>query len=71
MIAVKGLSGTPISIHALRVEGDIDTEKCYQILYISIHALRVEGDLCCHICRSLFTAISIHALRVEGDRARV
>ena len=34
-----------ISIHALRVEGDyIDTEKCYQILYISIHALRVEGD---------------------------
>ena len=55
-----------ISIHALRVEGDLtllitgrgveyfyprppgggrlDTEKCYQILYISIHALRVEGD---------------------------
>ena len=26
-----------------------------------------RATLCCHICRSLFTAISIHALRVEGD----
>ena len=34
-----------ISIHALRVEGDLDaeTQNAYRGL-ISIHALRVEGD---------------------------
>ena len=57
-----------ISIHALRVEGDV----IYIFIFvfvpsISIHALRVEGDphnmyaiACTHF-------ISIHALRVEGD----
>ena len=57
-----------ISIHALRVEGDV--ESCFIATrhWISIHALRVEGD------QEFFTAyekahaeISIHALRVEGD----
>ena len=60
-----------ISIHALRVEGDV----IYIFIFvfvpsISIHALRVEGDphnmyaiACTHF-------ISIHALRVEGDERR-
>ena len=35
-----------ISIHALRVEGDLILLHYYtrEIAYISIHALRVEGD---------------------------
>ena len=34
-----------ISIHALRVEGDIlKNKKIREIFPISIHALRVEGD---------------------------
>ena len=37
---------TCISIHALRVEGDVAIMPKYNMLYtqISIHALRVEGD---------------------------
>ena len=57
-----------ISIHALRVEGDV----IYIFIFvfvpsISIHALRVEGDphnMCAIACTHF---ISIHALRVEGD----
>ncbi len=68
-IGPQGPQGDPgISIHALRVEGDIDTEKCYQILYISIHALRVEGDYLSKRQTESKLPISIHALRVEGDR---
>ena len=33
-----------ISIHALRVEGDDNTDDVLSALEISIHALRVEGD---------------------------
>ena len=34
-----------ISIHALRVEGDVSAASCVMVcLLISIHALRVEGD---------------------------
>ena len=59
-----------ISIHALRVEGDLmllfveagETE-------ISIHALRVEGDGNRFCLRYTALRISIHALRVEGDPA--
>ena len=57
----------PISIHALRVEGD---KKGYVVSgkpgEISIHALRVEGDLL-HGPGCPEYLISIHALRVEGD----
>ena len=36
-----------ISIHALRVEGDLhELEDLFFGLWISIHALRVEGDEC-------------------------
>ena len=35
----------PISIHALREEGDDElSEKMEEIIKISIHALREEGD---------------------------
>ena len=56
-----------ISIHALRVEGDILLHYyTREIAYISIHALRVEGDavIAYQMCNYV---ISIHALRVEGD----
>ena len=56
-----------ISIHALRVEGDLAAflNKMLEEL-ISIHALRVEGD---PDSPPTFGGIfiSIHALRVEGD----
>ena len=59
--------GFPISIHALREEGDKDVKaRGLPSPDISIHALREEGD-----DRgqrpSLHLAISIHALREEGD----
>ena len=34
-----------ISIHALREEGDLDSDIAQIIYKISIHALRVEGDM--------------------------
>ena len=55
-----------ISIHALRVEGDIKEYFLLDISDISIHALRVEGDLH-EYGQHKAMAISIHALRVEGD----
>ena len=62
-------SVSPISIHALRGEGDTSngTVSCADI--ISIHALRGEGDplpqqICCR------NGISIHALRGEGDQVK-
>ena len=55
-----------ISIHALRVEGDITHAYSPNKPRISIHALRVEGDIKrSFFCKDVF--ISIHALRVEGD----
>ena len=60
-LCVKG-----ISIHALRVEGDVRTDSNLLVHCISIHALRVEGDF--YRLLSVFDiTISIHALRVEGD----
>ena len=58
---------TIISIHALRVEGDLlgaTTQNTFK--FISIHALRVEGDGLV-FSKILSVTISIHALRVEGD----
>ena len=56
-----------ISIHALRVEGDLDSIRHLITLSISIHALRVEGDG--EEIKAWLAGfnISIHALRVEGD----
>ena len=60
-------SHLPISIHALREEGDdVPGVEAKDAWDISIHALREEGDgrvPFCFPCRK----ISIHALREEGD----
>ena len=56
-----------ISIHALRVEGDVTCVKRVHNVKISIHALRVEGDIRHETNRPVVFKISIHALRVEGD----
>ena len=56
-----------ISIHSLRMEGDLYQSDLCRSWGISIHSLRMEGD------RSLFrrtvgkAVISIHSLRMEGD----
>ena len=61
-----------ISIHALRVEGDITlVSHPTEIAPISIHALRVEGDGKAIWRKEFRLTISIHALRVEGDRVSV
>ena len=63
----KGRTAGPISIHALRGEGDPSgREKAAGPLVISIHALRGEGDPI-PMTFSHRANISIHALRGEGD----
>ena len=56
-----------ISIHALREEGDIHTQKLLNQKHISIHALREEGDAPKKDTQKA-GQISIHALREEGDQ---
>ncbi len=56
-----------ISIHSLRVEGDVSNMTFQSQDCISIHSLRVEGDLKQNRLWIQFH-ISIHSLRVEGDR---
>ena len=58
-----------ISIHALRVEGDIEKPSLHNVKCISIHVLRVEGDITIRY-EDGTEKISIHALRVEGDVPR-
>ena len=58
-----------ISIHALRVEGDLAFTVSRKFKSISIHALRVEGALLPGLPDVRMCRISIHALRVEGDVA--
>ena len=55
-----------ISIHSLRMEGDIDSLAYVGETLISIHSLRMEGDHIQLRGRS-GVAISIHSLRMEGD----
>ena len=63
-------NNVPISIHALREEGDDKNKEGKTMTKsISIHALREEGDLKSHRSSS-FNTISIHALREEGDHQR-
>ena len=57
----------PISIHALRGEGDKDAGKKLGLSDISIHALRGEGDKDPQVTYWMPLPISIHALRGEGD----
>ena len=63
------LQTVKISIHALRVEGDMYAAYLYRRRReISIHALRVEGDHGKREGNEGKRTISIHALRVEGDQ---
>ena len=59
-------STEPISIHALREEGDDLDGSSSEAKVISIHALREEGDAEFAVLHQV-TEISIHALREEGD----
>ena len=70
--ATTDFEGAPalifISIHALRVEGDLPSSRQVRVCRsISIHALRVEGDQIGLSRNYIAMIISIHALRVEGD----
>ena len=58
-----------ISIHSLRMEGDICNSIWSGFVVISIHSLRMEGDIhrTNHGRRRI---ISIHSLRMEGDHLR-
>ena len=57
----------PISIHTLRVEGDVSSVSAVLRGGISIHTLRVEGDFSGGTNCPPPETISIHTLRVEGD----
>ena len=62
-------TGSEISIHALREEGDGRSSVHDYAEDISIHALREEGDEG-DLAGVHQSAISIHALREEGDHQR-
>ena len=64
---IDKLMTVDISIHSLRMEGDLIAIENTAQIAISIHSLRMEGD---HIDRLFLLAvlfISIHSLRMEGD----
>ena len=56
-----------ISIHSLRMEGDLVHLPGSVLTSISIHSLRMEGDLDTPIFTDPADMISIHSLRMEGD----
>ena len=60
-----------ISIHSLRMEGDVLSRSPSKLYSISIHSLRMEGDVKNHTCNFSIIAISIHSLRMEGDYMRL
>ena len=66
--APPSASWHPISIHALRGEGDVGLVGARAgFRQISIHALRGEGDFFSVLVGLKHIFISIHALRGEGD----
>ena len=56
-----------ISIHSLRMEGDVYKGGDTVSINISIHSLRMEGDLSPSGSWYAENIISIHSLRMEGD----
>ena len=60
-----------ISIHTLRMEGDVREEEWENLDSISIHTLRMEGDGKHLDLPVFFDQISIHTLRMEGDLSYV
>ena len=63
---VSSYAKLAISIHSLRVEGDLLIAAGSQCLVISIHSLRVEGDSTPHI--SVQTASDFNPLPPRGGR---
>ena len=61
---------TLISIHSLRMEGDLFCANQFYANGISIHSLRMEGDRDGGRSGQM-GGISIHSLRMEGDRWRI
>ena len=57
-----------ISIHSLRMEGDVSFLLRFQSMCISIHSLRMEGDYKIVLNGTYGISISIHSLRMEGDK---
>ena len=64
MQGIAGVHFLPISIHALREEGDVRATPTDSMTWISIHALREEGDrmACCTASR-LSTFLSTPSAR--------
>ena len=60
------ISARDISIHSLRMEGDLCFSMFFAGFYISIHSLRMEGDRITDSPEGVLI-ISIHSLRMEGD----
>ena len=56
-----------ISIHSLRMEGDLLQNGVMGLCGISIHSLRMEGDRHWQTGHNITRQISIHSLRMEGD----
>ena len=61
------MHGQTISIHSLRMEGDVCIPNRCQCGDISIHSLRMEGDIFAPFLLFGTENISIHSLRMEGD----
>ena len=59
-----------ISIHSLRMEGDLYPYGYSDASDISIHSLRMEGDPDLYAQLIAEIDISIHSLRMEGDHSR-
>ena len=68
---LKQIDKSSISIHSLRMEGDIPATPSSYFFFISIHSLRMEGDAGSLSCRFSAGSISIHSLRMEGDLSAV
>ena len=66
-VAIDDRHCARISIHALRVEGDVkNMRRNTKTMYISIHALRVEGDCICPL--SICVAINFYPRPPGGGR---
>ena len=64
--------GIFISIHALRVEGDVRADDIDLIKQKDFNPRPpCGGRRACQVCPAHNDGISIHALRVEGDRQRL
>ena len=66
-LAVHDAQSLVISIHSLRMEGDVAAVPTHWNKLISIHSLRMEGDERRQCSSHPQFRISIHSLRMEGD----